>query len=205
MVHTTFLDHLGVMGTLHLPIMTMAALPPPAEKPPRVPLFQYPIPKPILQGWKAKVMVKSHAATSLAKAIGHSLLASLGHGSKSIPTSDATDPCCIASSIVDLANDIQAILMDSVATGTDMFPHKPPAKPGRGTIPRHLWPKSAKHDVFTIRRRAKAIRRLINKEKKAQRDNSSSELPSDPYPSLWSSVTEPLSLRTILNLPPKDI
>jgi hypothetical protein len=149
-------------------------------------------------------MVDSHAATSLAKAMGHSLLASLDHGSGSIPTSDAIDHC-IASSIVGLANDIQAILGDALATATDTSPHKPPAKPGRDTIPRHLWPKSVKHDVSTIRRRAKSIRRLINQEMKAQRCSSPSELPSDPYPSLWSSVNNPLSLHTILNPPPKDM
>ena len=49
-VQTTFLDHLGVMGTLHIPIMTTGELPPPLARPPRVPLFQYPIPEPILQG-----------------------------------------------------------------------------------------------------------------------------------------------------------
>ena len=168
-VQTAFLDHLGVMGTLHLPIMTTEALPPSPARPHRVPLFQYPIPESILQGWKAKVTVDSYAATSLAKAMGHSLLASLGHGPGNIPTSDTIDPHCIASSIVGLANDIQAILGDALITATTMFPHKPPATPGKGTLPRHLWPKSVRHDVSNIRHRAKSIRRLINHEKKAQK------------------------------------
>ena len=58
-------------------------------------------------------MVDSHAATSLAKAMGHSLLASLGQGHDHIPTSDAIDSQCVASTIVGLANDIQAILGDA--------------------------------------------------------------------------------------------
>ncbi len=49
-VQKTLLDHLGVMGTLHLFIMTTEAMPPPSVRPPRVPLFQYPIPEPILEG-----------------------------------------------------------------------------------------------------------------------------------------------------------
>ncbi len=109
-------------------------------------------------------MVDSHAATSLAKAMGHSLLASLDHVSGNIPTSEALDPQGIVSSIVGLANDIQAILGEALTTATDMFPHKPPANPGRGTLPRHIWPKSAKHDVSTIRSRAQSMRRLINQE-----------------------------------------
>ena len=87
------------MGTLHLPITTTEALPPPPARPHSVPLFQYPILEPILQEWKAKVAVDSYAATSLAKAMGHSLIASLGHGLGNIPTSDTIDPHCIASSI----------------------------------------------------------------------------------------------------------
>jgi hypothetical protein len=137
-VQTAFLDHLGVMGTLHLPIMTTEALPPPTARPHRVPLFQYPIPEPILHGWKAKVTVDSYAATSLAKAMGHSLLASLGHGPGNIPTGGTLDTQCIASAVVGLANDIQAILGDALTTATAMFPHKPPAKPGKGTLPWHL-------------------------------------------------------------------
>jgi hypothetical protein len=101
-IQTAFLDHLGVMSTLHLPIMTTEALPPPLARPPRVLLFQYPIIEPILQGWKAKVTVDSYAATSISKAMGHSLLASLGHGPWSILTDDTIDPHCVASSIVGL-------------------------------------------------------------------------------------------------------
>jgi hypothetical protein len=112
------------------------------------------------------VAVDSYAATSLAKAMGHSLLASLSHGPGNIPTSDAMDPHCIASSIVGLTNDVQAILGDALTTVTTMFPHKPPATPAKGTLPRHLWHTSVRHDVSNIRRQAKSIRRLINHETK---------------------------------------
>ena len=127
--------------------------------------------------------VDSYAATSLAKAMGQSLLASIGQEPGNILTGDTIDTQCIASSIVGLVNDIiQAILGDALPTATTMFPHKPPAKPGRGTIPRQLWPKSAKHDVSNIRRRAKYIRRLINNEAKAQRGTPPAELST--YPSM---------------------
>ena len=114
-VKTAFLDHQGVMGTLHLPNPSTEALPPPMAIPPRVPFFQYHIPEPILEGWKAKVAVDSHAATSLARAMGHSLLASLAQCLEGRATGDAMDPQCVASSILGLAIDIQAILGDALA------------------------------------------------------------------------------------------
>ncbi len=73
------------------------------------------------------------------------------------------------SSILGLANDIQAILRDALAEATTMFPQKKPTTPSKGTLPRHLWPKSNRHDVSNIRRRGKAIRRLIKHETKNQR------------------------------------
>jgi hypothetical protein len=76
------------LGTLNLPIMPTEALLPPLARPPRVPLFRYPIPEPILEGLKSKVAVESYAAISLAKATGHSLLASLGHEPGSSSTDD---------------------------------------------------------------------------------------------------------------------
>jgi hypothetical protein len=84
------------------------------------------------------VTVDSYAATSLAKAMGHSRLASLGHGPGNSPTSDTLDTQCLASAVVGLANDIQAILGEALTTATTMSPHKPPATPGKGTLPRHL-------------------------------------------------------------------
>ena len=73
--------------------------------------------------------VDSHAATSLAKAMGHSLLASLAHCPEGRPTGDAMDPQCIKSSILGLANDIQDILGVALAEATTMFPHKTHATP----------------------------------------------------------------------------
>ncbi len=128
-----------------------------------------------------KVTVDSHAATSLAKAMGQFFLASIGQEPGNILTGNTIDTQCIASSIVGLVNDIiQAIIGDALPAATTMFPHKPPAKPGRGTIPRHLWPKSSKHDVLNIRRRASHTRRFINNETKAQRGTPPAELSTDP-------------------------
>ena len=95
-VQTTFLAHQGVMVTIHLPIMPTEALLSPLARPPRVPLFRYPISKPILEGWKAKVAVDSFAATSLAKDMGHAILASLGQEPRSSPIDDTIDPQGIA-------------------------------------------------------------------------------------------------------------
>ncbi len=92
-----------------------------------------------------------------------------------------------------------------MTTTTTMFPHKPPAKPGKGTLPRDLWPKSVRNDVSNIRHRAKVIRRLINHETKARRCTPPEELSRDPSLPLWSSVNKPLSLRTVLSPPPKNV
>ena len=194
-----FLDHQGVMGTLHLPITpTEALLVLPLARPPRVPLFRYPIPEPILEGWKSKVAMESCDATSLAKAMGHSLIASLGHEPGISHTDDTIDPRGIASSIIGLANDIQAILGDALAEATTTFPHKPHAILGKGTLPPHLWPKSVRHDDWNIRRRAKAVRRLIKHETNNTGMHSRRVAHSGSLSAtLASSVNTPLSLRTI--------
>ncbi len=70
--------------------------------------------------------VDSYAATSLAKAMGHSLLASLSHGHGHIPASDAIDSQCVASTIVGLANDIQAIIGDALDNGNHHVPAQVP-------------------------------------------------------------------------------
>jgi len=103
-VQTTFLDHQGVIGTIHLPIMPTEVLLLPLARPPRVPLFRYPIQGPILEGWKSKVAVDSYAATSLAKAMGHAIIASIGQEPGNSPTDDTIDPQGIVSSILGLAN-----------------------------------------------------------------------------------------------------
>ena len=134
--------------------------------------------------------------------MGHSILASLGHEPGSSPTDDAIDPHCVASSIVGLANNIQGILGDALAEATTMFPHKPPATLDKGTLPRHLWTKSVRYDVSNIRRRAKAVRRLIKHETKTAESTQDESLTTDISLPLWSSVNTLLSLRTILNPPP---
>jgi hypothetical protein len=48
-------------------------------------------------------------------------------------------------------------------------------------------------------------RHLINHETKAQRCTPPAEHSTDPSLSLWSSVNKPLSLRTVLHPPPKDM
>ncbi len=82
--------------------------------------------------------VDSYAATSLAKAMVHSLLDFLTHSLEGSPLGDSLDPQLVLAYTFGLANDIQAILGDVVAAATTMFPHNPQATPTRGTLPRHL-------------------------------------------------------------------
>jgi hypothetical protein len=109
----------------------------------------------------------------------------------------------VSASIFGLANDIQATLGDAMVEATTMFPHKPPATPNRGTLPRHLWPKSVRYDISNIRRRAKAIRRIIKHETRTLANAREEPPPRDPSLPLCSIVDTPLSLRTVLSPPPK--
>ncbi len=63
--------------------------------------------------------------------------------------------------ILGLANEIQAILGEALTEATNMSPLKTPTPPSEGTLPRHLWPKPVRQDISCIRRRAKALRRLL--------------------------------------------
>ncbi len=118
---------------------------------------------------------------------------------------DMSNTHCLPSAVDGLANDIQSILGDALTTAITMFPHTPRTKPGKGTLPRHLWPKSVKYDVSNIRRRAKLIRRLIALALKAQGYTSQEKLSKDPSLPLQASVNKPLTLRTVLNPAPKDM
>ena len=149
--------------------------------------------------------VDSHAHSSMAKAMGHSLLASRAHCFEGMHTGDALDSQCVESFILGLANDIQSILADALAEATIMFPHITPTTPNKGTLPRHLWPKPVRHDVSNIRRRAKAICRLIKHETKPQAGSIDEPSPEDPSLPLWNSVATPLSLHTALSPPPKNL
>ena len=108
--------------------------------------------------------VDSYAATSLAKAMGHSTLDSLAQYPEGSPTGVALDPQFVSTFILGLANDVQVVLGAALVEATTMFPHMSPATPSRGTLPRHLRPKTVRDDVFNIRRRAKAICRLVKHE-----------------------------------------
>jgi hypothetical protein len=138
--------------------------------------------------------------------MARSLLDSLTHSLEDSPLGDSLDPQLVASScILGLANDIQAIFGDAMEAATTMFPHKPSVAPARGTLPRLLWPKTVRHDICNIRRRAKAILRLIRHEARSPEDAQVDPSPLDPSSSLWSSVNTSLPLRTVLDLPPKDM
>ena len=49
--------------------------------------------------------------------------------------------------ILELANTLQDILGESMATATTMFPHKVAPPPTKVTLLLHLWPNSVRHDV----------------------------------------------------------
>jgi len=207
-IPTTFLVHHGVMGTLHLPIPSGMTLPSAMARPPRVPLFRYPIPEHALDGWKSKVAVESYGAIALAKAMSQSLMASLTHSPGGRSTNQARDSHPLNPDILGLAYDIQAILGEALAEATIMFPLKTPTAPSKGTLPRHLWPRTFRQDISNLRRRAKAIRRLIKHEAYPPggfQGEFPPRPPSDSSITLWASVATPLSLRTAISPPPRNL
>ena len=188
------------MGTLQLPISIGPDLPPPIARPPRVPTFRYPIPEHSLDAWKSKIAIDSHGAIALAVATGHALLASLPphtSGSQSDPRLDTQIP---GLDILDLANDIQTILGDALTEATKIFPLKTAKSTKKGTLPRHLWPKKVRQDISCIRRRAKAIRRLLGHDKRRTEESPQLDLDTD----LWARIGTPIALRTALTPPPLD-
>ncbi len=63
-------------------------------------------------------------------------------------------------SILSLVTYIQNILGEAMLLATTMFQLKA-GTPNKGqTLPRHLWPKAVLHDVHTIHKRTKALRRI---------------------------------------------
>ncbi len=63
-------------------------------------------------------------------------------------------------SIICLAADLQHTLGEAMDLATNMFPLKAGTPTKGQTLPHHMWPKSVLHDVYAIRTRTKALRRL---------------------------------------------
>ncbi len=104
----------------------------------------------------------SHSPTSLGIATANAILGFLGG---TTPTPITTEPPTLHMGgrdfILSLASDLQAILGDeAMLLATNMLPHKPKAPATERTLPYPLWPKAVQHDIFAIRRRTKALRRL---------------------------------------------
>jgi hypothetical protein len=56
----------------------------------------------------------------------------------------------VEAAILSIGSDLQTIMGEAMPTATTFFTRKP-AAPKKGTLPHHLWPKSARHDVNKIR------------------------------------------------------
>jgi len=107
--------------------------------------------------------------------------------------------------ILDFATHLQTITGEATDTATTMLPHHTALAPSHSTLPRHLWPSSVRYDVANIRRRAKAIRRLVILDSNPQQVTEEDLSPSLTHMSLWSSVNTPLPLRTVLSPPPRSL
>ena len=160
-------------------------------------MFQYPIIEHTLEEWKSKVAVDTYTATILARATTLSLKDSIEFPTGAISSQNTT------SHILELANTLQDILGEAMDLTTTMFPHKvAPPPPSRGTLPRHLWPNSVRHDVSEIRIRAKAVRRLVRIEANPSGIEPDKPPLADTHQALWNDISKPMQLRIrLLPLP----
>jgi hypothetical protein len=169
-------------------------------------MFQYPIPEHTLEEWKSKVTLDSYIAIMLARYAALSLKNSLEFSTGPIsPEGNGEVSQDTKTHILELANNLQDILGGAMDTAKAMFPHKAAPPPSKGTLSRHLWPSSVRHDVAEIRRRAKAVRRLIRIETKMPKSPSERQPPLHAHSALWSCVTTPLRLRTTLSPLPRGL
>jgi hypothetical protein len=138
-IPSAFLDHHGVLRRISLAILTSAAIAPPNPQPPRVPMFQYPVPEHTLDAWKSKVAVDSYTPTMLARATTLSLMDSIEFPTGHISPKDSRETSQDTKiHILELANTLQNILGEAMATATTVFLHKVAPPPTKGTLPRHL-------------------------------------------------------------------
>jgi hypothetical protein len=169
-------------------------------------MFQYPIPEHALEEWKSRVAVDSHSATILAKAMALSLLDSLEFPFGEIsPEGHRETSQDTTAHVLDLATHLQSILGEVMDMASIMFPHRTAPSPSRSTLPHHIWPNSARHDVANIRRRAKDIRRLVRLESNPRHVTEEDLSPLVTHISPWSSVNTPLPLRMVLSPPPRGL
>ena len=92
------------------------------------------------------MVVDSYTAIYMSTARAHRLLASLTRNEVSCPANARPNPHEVEKSVLSLANDLQAILVDAMDTATAMFPKKPSA-PKKGTLPQLIWPKQVRHGI----------------------------------------------------------
>jgi hypothetical protein len=70
----SFLDYKGVLGTIHLPVLTEEAVALPLAWTPRVPTLLFPVSEHAMKTWRSKVAVDSSAVIALLSAMARSLL-----------------------------------------------------------------------------------------------------------------------------------
>jgi len=152
---TSFFYHKGALGTIRIPVLTVESTASPPPRTPRVPTLLFPVPDHAMKKWRSKVAVDSSDAITLSSAMTRLLLDCMSYDNKRLGEPPA-NPQEVESAILSIANHLQNILGGAMNSAIAISPQKP-AAPTRGTLPHHLWPQSAPHDVANIRRRVKII------------------------------------------------
>jgi len=74
---SSFSVHKGVLGIIHIPVLTGEVSTPPPTMTPRVHTFKFPVPEEDIETWRSKVAVDSATVTALASVMASTLLDSV--------------------------------------------------------------------------------------------------------------------------------
>ncbi len=119
---TSFLDHKGVLGTIHFPVLTEKATAPPPAKTLRVATLLFLVPEHVMETWHSNVAVDSSAVIALLSAMARSLLDCLSCDLNQGREDPSPNPHGMESAIFSIPNDLQTIMGGAMPTATAIFP-----------------------------------------------------------------------------------
>ena len=121
---TSFLEHMGVLGTILLPVLTEEATAPSPTRTPRIHTFTFPVPEQDMETWRSKVAVESATATALASATARTLLESLSIDDYQRQHDTLPSPQGVEAAIFSIASHLQTILGEAMTTAIAILPQK---------------------------------------------------------------------------------
>ena len=212
-VHTpAFLDHRAVLTSIELPIAPAAAhnttrptqLTPELNAP--TVKLKFPIPKPELETWRCAVRTTVEARCIELKSQISSLLETTGPALPQTPPV-AKDPS-MREQVIHLAQNLHCLLTEGFEIAKATLPTHHTSTRTRYKSGETFWPRTIRHDLSTLRNRAKALRKLAKIESASPqpREELADELEPDTEMRdyLRSVLSDPPDLRTTLDTPLRD-